>query len=101
MTNDWNGAKPLPAEINVVSHQPHMAELELLSIICVLHGHLTAFDILLGANEDTEKDRDIVAVTSAFQAYLYPKMPLSNYTGKDERAKPASDKRRTAIDPDM
>lgn len=95
---EWNGTKPLPSEINVVSHQPHMAEFELLSMICVLHGYITAFDILLGADSGTEKDKDINAVTTAFQAYLLPKMPLSNYTSTDERSKPASDKKRSAMD---
>jgi hypothetical protein len=58
----WNGMKPLPAEINVVSHSQHMAECELLSVLSVLHGHLTPFDILTGSDPDTEKDRDITAV---------------------------------------
>ena len=62
-----------------------MAEFELLSIICSLHGYITAFDILTGANSDTEKDADISAVMTAFQQYVYPRMPLSNYSDKDTR----------------
>lgn len=100
-TNFWNGIKPLPAEINVISHQPHMGEFELLSIICVLHGYITAFDILLGADSGTEKDKDIIAVTTAFQSYLLPKMPLSNYTSTDERLKPAVERKRLPIDPSV
>ena len=51
----WHGQKPLPGEINTVQNQPQMAEFELLSVIATLHG-ITAFDILTGAEEGTEKD---------------------------------------------
>lgn len=88
----WNGVKPLPKEINVISYNPTMAEFELLSIICTLHGYVTAFDILSGANTDTEKDVDIVSVMTAFQLYISPKMPLSNYSGSDKRNKPSKNK---------
>jgi len=97
--DSWNGIKPLPSEINVISHQPHMAECELLSVICVLHGHVTAFDLLTGPEPDSEKDKDLSSIMVAFQAYVHPKMPLSNYTGADQRSKPAVDKKRPPIDP--
>jgi len=96
----WNGAKPLPAEINVISHSQHMAECELLSILSVLHGHLTPFDILTSAEPDTEKDKDIASVLTAFQHYLAPKMPLSHYSGSDKRIIPSSiTKKVIPIDP--
>lgn len=82
----WHGQKPLPAEINTVHNDPQMAEFELLSVIATLHG-VTAFDILIGAEEESEKDRDIGEVLGAFQAFIKPKMPQSNYTGKDVRKK--------------
>jgi hypothetical protein len=66
-----------------------MAEFELLSIIAALHGYVTAFDILSGADPHSEKDDDITSVMTAFQMYISPKMPLSNYSGKDKRMKPA------------
>jgi hypothetical protein len=81
----WNGMKALPDTIHVISHQMHMAELELLTMICTLHGHVTAFDILTGAEPSSEKDTDLNSVLSAFQQYIYPKMPLSHYTGSDQR----------------
>jgi hypothetical protein len=74
----------LPSEINVLSSHPEMAEFELLSVIATLHG-VTAFDMLVGAGEGTEKDRDINQVMEAFQHYISPKMPLSNYSQKDKR----------------
>jgi hypothetical protein len=81
----WNGNRSLPDEINVMSYNQHMAELELLAVICTLHGYMTAFDIITGAESDTQKDKDINAVQTAFQMYLSPKMPLSNYSGSDKR----------------
>lgn len=98
-TSDWNGIKPLPSEINVISYQPQMAEFELLSILCTLHGYVTAYDLLTGSAPDTEKDADITSVLTAFQSYLAPKMPLSNYTESDKRSKPPTDKKRHPIDP--
>jgi hypothetical protein len=83
----WNGIKQLPNEINVMSYNQHMAEFELLSIICSLHGYLTAFDLLTGSETDTEKDKDLVAVLTAFQMYIRPKMPLSNYSDSEKRIK--------------
>jgi hypothetical protein len=80
----WNGLKELPSEINVLSSHPEMAEFELLSVIATLHG-VTAFDMLVGAGEGTEKDRDINQVMEAFQHYISPKMPLANYSQKDKR----------------
>lgn len=73
-----------------MSYDIAVAEFELLTILCSLHGFVTAFDILTGAAEGTEKDKDIDAVMSAFQMYLYPRMPLSNYGGNDKRMKPKS-----------
>ena len=81
----WNGKDTLPNEINVMSFHPVISEFELLSIICALLGYLTAFDIMTGADSDTEKDKDIAAAMTAFQMYISPKMPLSNYSGSDKR----------------
>ena len=78
----WNGGI-LPKEINVVSSHPIISEFELLAIICTLHGHVTAFDILMGAEPNSEKDTDINSVMSAFQAYILH--PLSNYSSSDKR----------------
>jgi hypothetical protein len=84
----WNGKESLPNEINVMSYDPIISEFELLSIICTLHGYLTAFDILTGADPDTEKDKDMNAVITALQMFLYPKMPLSKYSNSDKRISP-------------
>lgn len=86
-TEYWNGKTELPAEINVISHHPIISEFELLSLICALHGHLSAFDIITGADSNTEKDKDINAVMTAFQMYIYPKMPITNYSSSDKRMK--------------
>lgn len=96
----WNGNRPLPDEINVMSYILHMAEFELLGIICTLHGFVNAFDVLTGADEGTEKDKDINAVMTAFQMYLYPRMPLSSYSGSSEKriVALASHMKRKAID---
>jgi hypothetical protein len=72
---EWNGTKPLPTEINVMSYDTHAAEMELLSILCRLHGHMTAFDLLTGAEHDSEKDKDISLVLAAFRAYIFPTRP--------------------------
>ena len=84
----WNGEKSLPPTIHVISHSIHVAELELLTMLCALHDKVTAFDILTGASPDTEKDADLNSVLTALQQYVYPKMPLSNYTGSDKRVVP-------------
>jgi len=84
----WNGDKSLPPTIHVISHTIHVAELELLTILCTLHGKVTAFDILTGAEPATEKDADLNSVLIALQQYVYPKMPLSNYTESDKRVVP-------------
>ena len=76
----WNGKSELPAEINVISYHPIMSEFELLSVICALHGHLTAFDIMAISESDSEKDKDVQSVMSAFRLYIFPKSPLSNYS---------------------
>jgi len=81
----WNGKESLPNEINVISYHPTISEFELLSIISGLHGYITAFDIMTGADSGTEKDKDINAVMTAFQMYISPKMPLSNYSGSEKR----------------
>jgi hypothetical protein len=80
----WHGQKPLPDEINTRGITPELSEFELLSTIAILHG-LTAFDIVVGAAEGTEKDRDIMEVLTAFQDYMAPKMPLSHYSSKDKK----------------
>lgn len=81
----WNGKDALPDEINVMSYHQVMSEFELLSMISALHGYITALDIMTGADPDTEKDKDINAVLTAFQMYISPKMPLSNYSSSDKR----------------
>ena len=50
---------------------------------------MTAFDVLTGADAGTEKDTDMNAVMTAFQMYLYPRMPLSRYGPNDKRMKSA------------
>jgi hypothetical protein len=97
-TTFWKGSKSLPLEINVISYDAGMAEFQLLSILCTLHGYVTAFDLLTGSEAGTEKDTDITSIMTAFQAYLSPKMPLSNYTDTDHRAKPSSGKKGPPID---
>jgi hypothetical protein len=81
----WNGNRSLPEEINTQHYNPLMSEFELLAVICALHGFVNAFDLITGAEPDTEKDRDINAVMTAFQMYLFPKMPLSKYSGSSEK----------------
>ena len=81
----WNGKTPLPNEISVMSYNPIISEFELLSIICALHGYLTAFDIITGADSNSEKDIDINTVLHAFRMYIFPRMPISNYSGSDKR----------------
>jgi hypothetical protein len=81
----WNGIEALPAEIHVPSGQTRLAEFQLLSLLGTLHGHLGAYDLLMGAESGSEKDRDIVAVLTAFQWYLYPRMPAARYTAGEKR----------------
>ena len=95
----WNGKGVLPAEINVMSYHPIISEFELLSLICALHGYLTAFDILTGADSNSEKDTDINAVMTAFQMYIYPKMPISNYSAKDKRITATAVTNRITVKP--
>lgn len=76
----WNGKTELPDEINVMSYHPVMSEFELLSVICALHGYLTAFDIMTSSDPESEKYNDIQSVMTAFKMYLSPKMPISNYS---------------------
>ena len=94
----WTGNSPLPVEINVMSYDICTAEFQLLSILCSLHGYVTAFDLLTGSSAGTEKDADITSIMTAFQGYISPKMPLSNYTDTDRRAKPSSGKKGPPID---
>ena len=97
---EWNGKDALPNEINVMSYHPIISEFELLSIICARHGYLTAFDIMTGADSNTEKDKDINAVMTAFQMYIHPKMPLSNYSGSEKRINKTKEPAKiTPIDP--
>lgn len=84
---EWNGVRSLPMEISVLSPTRMGAEFELLQVICGLHGYVTAFDVLTGSDGGTEKDRDMECILQAFQAYIQPSMPLSHYSGKDERLK--------------
>lgn len=81
----WNGRNGLPDELHVTSPVIAVAEFELLGLLCSLHGWLTPFDILTGGDPDTEKDRDMVAVLTAFQWYVYPRMPLTRYRGSGAR----------------
>ena len=97
-TSFWNGKTSLPLEINVMSYDLCTAEFQLLSILCSLHGYVTAFGLLTGSSAGTEKDGDITSIMTAFQAYLAPKMPLSNYTETDCRFKPSSGKKGPPID---
>lgn len=90
----WNGERMLPDSIHVISPMTHVAELELLTTICTLHGNVTAFDILTGAEPNTEKDADLNSVLIALQQYVFPKMPLSHYTSADKRITPASIKQK-------
>ena len=90
----WNGGRMLPDTIHVISSITHTAELELLATICTLHGSVTAFDILTGAEPTTEKDADLNSVLIALQQYVFPKMPLSYYTSADKRISAASIKQR-------
>jgi hypothetical protein len=88
VANSWNGNKSLPPEIHVISNQQQLAEFELLGIICTLHGHVTAFDISIGCEPNTEKDRDITSIMTAFHSYIAPRMPLSHYDANDKRITP-------------
>lgn len=83
----WNGKHPLPSTIHTVTTEPRMmAELELLMILCGIHGHVTALDILTGADTQTEKDADLDMILTVFQAYIGPHtMPLSGYTADGRR----------------
>lgn len=81
----WNGRQALPDELHVTSPVIAVAEFELLSLLCSLHGWLTPFDLLSGAEPATEKDRDMVAILTALQWYVYPRMPLTRYTGLGAR----------------
>jgi len=97
----WNGKTELPDEINVMSYHPVISEFELLSVICALHGHLTAFDIMARSDPESEKDKDVQAVITAFQMYISPKSPLSNYSNST-RIQPTNEPSKvTPIDSKM
>lgn len=81
----WNGLQELPKEIHTLQSTPELSEFELLAAVCRLHGFVCAFDLLTGAEHGTEKDTDLDVVSTAFQAYLLPKMPLSMYSQQDAR----------------
>jgi len=81
----WNGQRELPQEIHTLQGAGRLGEFELLGAICGLHGYVCAMDVLTGAEKGTEKDADLDAVLSAFQAYLAPHLPLSMYTEEDAR----------------
>jgi hypothetical protein len=83
----WNGKQDLPDELTVQSPTVAIAEFQLLALLCSLHGTLTPYDLLTGSEPDTEKDRDLISVLTAFQWYVYPRMPLTRYTVQGERIK--------------
>jgi hypothetical protein len=95
----WNGRQGLPDEIHVPSPVLGMAEFQLLGLLCSLHGHLTAYDLLLGADSGTDKDRDMMAVLTAFQWYIYPRMPLSHYSESGTRRLPGNGRPYLPLDP--
>jgi|LauGreDrversion4_2_1035121.scaffolds.fasta_scaffold265736_2 hypothetical protein len=98
----WNGKRELPDEIQVVSPLLSMAEFQLLGILCSLHGYMSPFDLLTGSESNSEKDRDIIAILTAFQWYIYPRLPLTHYTVDEKRIGGNGSSKRsstTAIDP--
>lgn len=88
----WTGSHVLPVEINVISHDLVTAEWELLIMLGRLHGYMTPYDIMTGADQGTEKDKDITSIMTAFHAFIYPRMPVSRYTSSDVRIKPSDSK---------
>ena len=82
---NWKGVSDLPNEIHTLQSTAALSEFELLAAICGLHGFVCAFDLLMGAEQGTEKDADLEMVLTAFQSYLSPKMPLSMYSQEDTR----------------
>lgn len=91
-TEYWNGKQTLPSEIHVASHGIGLAEFQLLALLCGLHGKISPYDLLTGCESDTEKDKDLIAILTAFQWYVYPRMPLSSYTSTGGRIR-GGDKR--------
>jgi hypothetical protein len=81
----WNGRQGLPEELHVASPVIAQAEFQLLALLCSLHGGMTPFDLLTGCEPDTEKDRDMIAILTAFQWYLHPRMPLTAYSATGGR----------------
>lgn len=81
----WNGRNVLPDELTVQSMSLPIAEFQLLALLCSLHGSLTPYDVLTGSEPHTEKDHDIISVLTAFQWYVYPRMPLTTYTADGKR----------------
>lgn len=95
----WNGKTELPDEINVMSYHPVMSEFELISVICALHGYLTAFDIMTTSDSKSEKYNDIQSVMTAFKLYLFPKMPISNYSNSSRIQLINETSKVTPVDP--
>lgn len=84
----WNGRRPLPSTIHVINPDPILAEWELLTILAGLHGWVCAYDVLMGAEQGSEKDTDLAILLDAFRAYIGPqRMPFSRYTLDDRREK--------------
>ena len=63
----WNGATALPLAITVLHSLPQMAEFELLSILCTLHGHVTAYDILTVQIQGRTRTRTLFRFLSPFK----------------------------------
>lgn len=95
----WNGATALPSEITVLSPIIQMAEFQLLSLLCTLHGKISPHDLLTGSEPNTEKDRDIIAVLTAFQWYMYPRMPLTGYSMDGKRILPKPTASSSSLSP--
>jgi hypothetical protein len=81
----WNGRQALPDELSVQSPTHGLGEFQLLALLCSLHGGMSPYDLLTGSEPDTEKDRDMIAILTAFQWYVYPRMPLTAYTASGKR----------------
>ena len=95
----WNGKTELPDDINVMSYHHVMSEFELLSVICALHGYLTAFDIMTNSDPESEKYNDVQSVMAAFKMYLSPKMPISNYSNSSRVQLINETSKVTPVDP--
>jgi hypothetical protein len=85
----WNGRQALPDELTVQNPSLRMAEFQLLTLVCSLHGGMSPYDLLTGSEQDTEKDRDMIAILTALQWYVYPRMPLTAYSPSGRRLGPS------------